>query len=193
MLAESPTLKAAVDTYQAEGRTGGPIDQLTETVRGELAKVQRVSGVPALERDRRAWPHRSSPSVPWPPTGPPAWSVEPHGWDDAEPVEAVIGSGPRVYLTTVVPLVLGDDVIGEFVLAAPLDDAYARDLAADAHTDVAVLLDGRIVAGIGARRAGPGAGRRGLPATGTITWTATSTSCAACRRSTTSRSTRGLG
>src|SRR5439155_15219097 len=40
-LAENPTLKAALDTYQAEAQTGGSVvkAQLFATIDGELAKV----------------------------------------------------------------------------------------------------------------------------------------------------------
>ena len=168
ILAESPTLKAAVDTYYSESRGGGPVDQLTETVRGELARVQRIMGIPALSvTDARGRIVAAA--------GPLAadWTagavVEPRAWTTADPVEAVIGSGARVYLTTIVPLVLGGDVVGEFLLAAPLDDAYARELAADAHTDVAVLIDGQVVAGSAHAALGPALARAGLPATGTFT------------------------
>ncbi len=168
MLAESPTLKAAVDTYQSESRAGGPVDQLAETVRGELAKVQRVTGVPALSvTDGRG---RIVVTV-----GPLAgdWTagqvVAPRAWPTADPVEAVIRSGARVYLTTVVPLVLNDDVVGEFLLASPLDGAYARELAADADTEVVVLLDGEVVASSGPSSLSLALAQVRLPVSGTGT------------------------
>lgn len=46
-----------------------------------------------------------------------------HVGTDGRPVETVIARSGRVYLTTVVPLVLDDDIVGEFLLASPLDDA----------------------------------------------------------------------
>ena len=167
MLAESPTLKAAIDTFQSEGRAGGPLDQLTGTVRGELAKVQQVTGVPALsvtDARGRVISTVGPLAVDWPA----GLLVPPRTWSSAEPVEAVIRAGQRVYLTTVAPLVLGDDVVGEFLLAAPLDDTYARDLAADANTEVAVLLDGVVVAGSGATGLGAALSAAGLPAAGTV-------------------------
>jgi putative nucleotidyltransferase with HDIG domain len=167
MLAESPTLKAAIDTFQSEGRAGGPLDQLTGTVRGELAKVQQVTGVPALSvTDARG--RVISTVGPLAADWPAGLLVPPRTWSSAEPVEAVIRAGQRVYLTTVAPLVLGDDVVGEFLLAAPLDDSYARDLAADANTEVAVLLDGVVVAGSGATGLGAALSAAGLPAAGTV-------------------------
>ena len=167
MLAENPTLKAAVDTFQAEGRAGGPLDQLTGTVHGELAKVQRVTGVPALSvTDGRG--RVISTVGPLASDWPAGVMVPPRAWATLDPIEAVVRAGARVYLTTVAPLVLGDDVVGEFLLAAPLDDAYARDLAADANTDVAVVLDGVVVAGSGAPGLGAALAAAGLPAAATL-------------------------
>ncbi len=167
MLAESPTLKAAVDTYQSESRANGPVDQLAQTVRGELAKVQRVTGVPALSvTDGRG---RIMATV-----GPLAedWTtgqvVAPRAWPTADPVEAVVRSGARVYLTTVVPLVLTDEVVGEFLLASPLDGAFARELAADADTDVVVLLDGEVVASSGPPGLSLALAQVRLPVSGTV-------------------------
>jgi HD-GYP domain-containing protein (c-di-GMP phosphodiesterase class II) len=43
-------------------------------------------------------------------------------------------------------LVLGRDVVGEVFLASPLDDAYAIDLASEAGAEIAILLEGRVIA-----------------------------------------------
>jgi putative nucleotidyltransferase with HDIG domain len=61
-------------------------------------------------------------------------------------VDSVVSRNGRPYLATAVPLVLGRDVIGEFFLASPLDDAYATGLAREFRADIAVLLDGRVIA-----------------------------------------------
>ncbi len=167
MLAESPTLKAAVDTFQAEGRAGGPLDQLTGTVQGELAKVQQVTGVPALSvTDARG--RVVSTVGPLAGDWPAGLMVRPRTRATLNPVEAVVRAGARVYLVTVAPLVLGDDVVGEFLLAAPLDDAYARHLAADANTDVAVVLDGAVVAGAAAPGLGAAIAAAGRPTAATL-------------------------
>ena len=167
MLAESPTLKAAVDTYQSESHSDGPVDELAETVRRELAKVQRVTGVPALSvTDARG---RIVVTVgPLSEDWTPGRVVAPRAWPTADPVEAVIRSGAQVYLTTVVPLVLNDDVVGEFLLASPLDRAYARGLATDADTDVVVLLDGEVVASSGPSSLSLALAQVRLPVSGTL-------------------------
>lgn len=151
MLVENPTLKAAVDTYQAERRTGGPIDQLAGTLHGELAKMQRAMGVAALsvtDTEGRIVATAGPLAADWAPGS----VVPPRTWLNPGPVEAVIARGPRVHLATIVPLLLGADVIGEFVLAAPLDDAYAQDLATAAHADVVVLRRGTAIAGTASPR-----------------------------------------
>ena len=144
MLVENPTLKATIDTYQSERDDGAPAAQLVGTLRGELAKMQRAMGVPVLAVTDASG--RIVAAV-----GPLAdeWTagtvVAPRLWLRPDPIDAVVARGTRTYLATVVPLVLHLDVVGEFVLAAPLDDDYARALAADAHADVAVLYGGTVI------------------------------------------------
>lgn len=60
--------------------------------------------------------------------------------------DAVIVRGVEPYLATIVPLLLGGEQVGGLVLAFPLDDAYARELANEARTDVAIRIDSRLVA-----------------------------------------------
>ena len=134
---------------------------------GELAKVQRTLGVPALSvSDARGSLIAT--------VGPRAadWTrgriVPPRSWTNADPVETVIEAGSRVYLVTVVPIVLATDVVGEFLLAAPLDEAYARTLAAEAGTDVVVLLGSRVVAGTSSPSLGQVIAAAGRPAAGTL-------------------------
>jgi putative nucleotidyltransferase with HDIG domain len=66
--------------------------------------------------------------------------------EDGSPVETVVMRNDHAYAATAVPLVLGRDVVGEFFLASPLDDAYAASLAAEARAEIAILLDGRVIA-----------------------------------------------
>ncbi len=125
VVVELPTLKAAVDTYQSERRAGEPGEQLEATVASELAKVQRALGVAALSvTDARG---RIIAAVgPLAADWPRGATIAPRAWTGADPVETAIDRGSRVYLTTVVPLVLGMEVVGEVLLASPLDEAYAR-------------------------------------------------------------------
>lgn len=144
-LAENPTLKAAVDTYYAERGSEQQLGPLRSTIETELAKLQQLMAVPALSvTDVRgivlasAGPHKSD----WP-TGA---RVSLRVAEDGTPVETVVNRNGHPYVATAVPLVLGRDVIGEFFLASPLDDAYAINLAGEARADIAILLDGRVIA-----------------------------------------------
>jgi putative nucleotidyltransferase with HDIG domain len=144
-LAENPTLKAAVDTYYAERGNEQQLGPLRSTIETELAKLQQLMAVPALSvTDVRgivlasAGPHKSD----WP-TGA---RVSLRIAEDGTPVETVVNRNGHPYVATAVPLVLGRDVIGEFFLASPLDDAYAINLSGEARADIAILLDGRVIA-----------------------------------------------
>jgi putative nucleotidyltransferase with HDIG domain len=144
-LAENPTLKAAVDTYHAESAHRGTTLELVNTIRGELEKLQRTLGAPAMsvtDVDGRVLAAVGPLAPDWR-----AGSRLPAREDAfGEPVETVIARGGRVYLATAVPLTLGDDLVGDVYLAAPLDGSYARELAREAGSTVAIVVDGRVVA-----------------------------------------------
>ena len=144
-LAENPTLKAAVDTYYSERGNQHELGQLRSTIETELTKLQQIMDVPSLSvTDVRgivlasAGPNKGD----WPPGARVTLRVE----EDGAPVEAVVMRNDHAYAATAVPLVLGRDVVGEFFLASPLDDAYAANLAAEARAEIAILLDGRVIA-----------------------------------------------
>ena len=144
-LAENPTLKAAVDTYYSERGNEHELGQLRSTIETELTKLQQIMAVPALSvTDVRgtvlasAGPQKGD----WPAGA----RVTLHVEEDGSPVETVVMRNHRAYAATAVPLVLGRDVVGEFFLASPLDDAYAMSLAEEARADIAILLDGRVIA-----------------------------------------------
>jgi putative nucleotidyltransferase with HDIG domain len=143
-LAENPTLKAAIDTYYWERDDELVLDQLRSTVRTELAKLQQHLAIPALSvTDARGVILASA--------GPRAsdWHEGSHARPRLDagggPVEALAVRDGRPYLATVVPLVLGPDVIGECFLAVPLDDAYADELKRESGADIAILQDGRVI------------------------------------------------
>jgi putative nucleotidyltransferase with HDIG domain len=167
-LAENPTLKAAVDTYYAERGSGLDPGQLLSTIQIELAKLQQIMAVPALSvTDVRgvilasAGPRKDD----WPSGA----RVRLHVEDDGRPVDAVMSRHGRHYLATAVPLVIGRDVIGEFFLASPLDDAFAVELAREARADIAILLDGRVIAGSAPARLRRILEEVALPLSGTVT------------------------
>jgi putative nucleotidyltransferase with HDIG domain len=144
-LAENPTLKAAVDTYQTEGAFGGPKDQLRNTLRLELGKLAQTVAAPVLAvidiegvilassgPAQKEWAAGSSVTLP-------INTV-------AQPVETIVARANRPFHATVVPLVLGVDVVGHLVLATAVDAEYARRLQREAGTDIAVVHNGRLVA-----------------------------------------------
>jgi putative nucleotidyltransferase with HDIG domain len=80
----------------------------------------------------------------------------------------VVVRNGHAYAATVVPLVLARDVVGEFLLASPLDDAYAASLAGEARADIAILLDGRAIASSTSESLGHALEGVALPLSGTI-------------------------
>jgi putative nucleotidyltransferase with HDIG domain len=145
-LAESPTLKAALDTYQSE-RQFAPADSgdvLRSTVGHEVAKLAArvpVDALVVLDREARviasAGPHARQ----WPPAG----TV--HGVDPAAgATDRVVLQGGRPYHAVGVPLALHGEPIGVVVLATSLDAKYAREVADLSRARTAVVLDGRVIA-----------------------------------------------
>ncbi len=168
-VAENSTLKAALDTYQGEN---GHASLARNTIQGELAKLQKLMDVAALAATdskgvilASAGPRNRD----WQPKTP----VVVLNAEGSDPIDTIVFRGPQTYLATVVPSRLKNDLIGWFFLASPLDDDYARqlsrDLSADTRTDVAVVIDGRVVAGSLSATLREGAERAGLPENGSVT------------------------
>ncbi len=144
-LAENPTLKAAIDTYHAERGSGLPLDQLQATIQMEIIKLQQLIDAPALSvADVRGVLLASTGprGADWPSGARVGSRVSENG----EPVETIVARRGGIYRTTAVPLMLGRDLIGEFFIATPLDDAHAAQLAEEAGTDIVILLGGEVVA-----------------------------------------------
>lgn len=148
-LAENPTLKAAVDVYQTEMSLTDPATELLRTIQYELAKLQQTLDIPLLSvADAKGVILASA--------GPAAgdWSIGTlaslGSRQNLVLGEAVIArtdpatERPRSYLATVAPLALGQDVVGNLILAALIDDAYAEKLADEAGTDVVVFVNRRL-------------------------------------------------
>jgi putative nucleotidyltransferase with HDIG domain len=166
-LAENPTLKAAVDTYYSERGNELELDQLRSTIETELTKLQQLMAVPALSvTDVRgvvlasAGPNKAD----WPAGARVNLRVQ----EDGAPLETVVIRNGHPYVATAVPLVLSRDVIGEFFLASPLDDAYAVNLSGEARADIAILLDGRVIASSTPARLRRSLEEVALPLSGTI-------------------------
>jgi len=166
-LAENPTLKAAVDTYHSERELELPGDQLQRTIQLELEKLQKLLAVPALSVTDTLGAILAS-AGPGASDWPVGERVQTRAAAQTGPSEAVVRRGPRLYLATVVPLVISGDVVGEFFLAAPLNDAYARELSEEARTDVAILIENRVIASSAPQAVRDVIERLPLPESGTV-------------------------
>lgn len=147
-VAESPTLKAAVDTYAAErrGASASVRLQLLNTMARELANVAaRVEADAVILVDDRlttiatAGPlgHR------WP-IGQLAPRVAGVGND---PADGVVRFGADIFRVAATPLLLGDGAaIGTLQLATSLDRRFARRLGELARTETAIISSGVLIA-----------------------------------------------
>jgi putative nucleotidyltransferase with HDIG domain len=147
-LAENPTLKASLDTYQAEAGTSGAAlrAQLLGTIDGELAKVaarvdadalvlvdMRQNTISAAGRLADRWPRgRPVLLVPNRETG---------------SVDGIAHMGDASFRVVAVPLTLNDgSTIGTLYLAERLDAAYAAELSRLSGTRTAIISDGLVLA-----------------------------------------------
>ena len=168
-VAENSTLKVSLDTYQSGNRHASAA---LGTIQGELAKLQKLMDVAALAVTDSSGVILASAgprSRDWQPSSP----AFVRGQDAVGPVDTVVVRGSQTYLATVVPSRLKNEPIGWFFLALPLDDEYARqlarDLSAETRTEVAVLIDNRVVAGSMTSTLRDGVQRAGLPENGAAT------------------------
>jgi putative nucleotidyltransferase with HDIG domain len=143
LLADSPTLKAALDTFAAtEDAPSGIALQLKQTVQRELAKLtERFSADVFAIVDSRL--HTVAVAGPSRAAWPPGYRL-PHDRGLQEAGDAVVTLPGGAFHTINVPLLLGDVAIGSLHVATALDDEYATRLAELAGTQAIVLLGGRV-------------------------------------------------
>jgi len=142
-LAENPTLKAALDTWQLERRVGGAvIGQAISTVHNEVRKIAANVGADALVvLDARgaviasAGPHAAA----FAPGTVMRTGEEPSGSQDTVVLTA---GGP--FRVVDVPLELADATIGSLELGTALDAEYAREMTALARAKSAIVIDNRV-------------------------------------------------
>jgi putative nucleotidyltransferase with HDIG domain len=148
-VAESPTLKAAVDTYAAESRFGSASvqAQLVNTIKEELSKVadrveadalvvvdSKLNTLAAAGRMAAAWP-----------AGHPVPLVGDSRTLNAS--DSVAHVGDATFQIVTVPLTLSDgSAIGSLDLATSLDRRFAKQLGDLARTEIAIVSEGRLVA-----------------------------------------------
>ncbi|MBI4484699.1 MAG: hypothetical protein HY655_01700 [Acidobacteria bacterium] len=146
-LAENPTLKAALDTYQSEMRTSNESEraQLLETIDRELQKLAdrvesdaivlvdaRQNTLVAAGRLASRWPRGRQVSL--------------VAGKDHDSVDGVARVGGAAFRIVTVPLVIDDVSIGTLCLATVLDQAYAEELARLAGAKTAIISEGLLLA-----------------------------------------------
>jgi putative nucleotidyltransferase with HDIG domain len=149
--ADSPTLKAALDTYEAETRrsASGDTADLVATVQHEVEKLSlRVSAdavvvaVPGKQRDSDVWDVLASGGArraAWP-----RGTHLPAG--DAAAADSVVAMPAGTFRVVSAIVDLQGVSIGRLLLATSLDDRYARDLSALSRAQTAVIVNGRVIA-----------------------------------------------
>jgi putative nucleotidyltransferase with HDIG domain len=145
-LAETPTLKAAFDTYVTEARLGSSDDRLQaqQTVTRELEKLATVTSASVLailDRDSRVFASAGSARQQWPPNEKVALSMrEPSTFHAV----AIVPAG--VFRVSGAPLQLDNRDVGTLVLGTSLDDSYAKVLADLSGADIVITVDHKVVA-----------------------------------------------
>jgi putative nucleotidyltransferase with HDIG domain len=142
-LAENPTLKAALDTWQTERRAGGQdTAQLVDTVANEANKIAARVGADVLaflDVDGHIVASAGPRASAWAPGT--VLRSRAAGAPEGEFV-AVLPAG--VFRVTGVPLLLGEALIGSLELGTALDASYAQELATLARGHSAILIDNRV-------------------------------------------------
>ena len=146
-LAENPTLKAALDTYQTEARTSSDAvkSQLFATIDGELRKVAasiESDAVVLVDMHQNTLAAAGRLGGRFPRGRPVALSAARERAFDG--IARMAGAAFRV---VAVPLQFSDGTtVGTLYLATSLDAAYAEELARLAGTRTAILSDGLMLA-----------------------------------------------
>jgi putative nucleotidyltransferase with HDIG domain len=149
-LAESPTLKAALDTYAAEGSGGDDSahGQLLATIRRELDKLAaRFEADAIILVDGRGVSLAAvGPFAGRWPDGRPVQPAAAHSRPDEE-FDGVIHAGGEVFRAMRVPLVLNEGVtIGSLYVATALDRRFVEQLDRMSRARTAIISDGSVIA-----------------------------------------------
>jgi len=147
-LAENPTLKAALDTYQTEARTGNSAvkAQLLATIDSELTKVAaRVEADAIVLVDMRQNTLAAAGRLGdrWPRGQPVALAAD----RDGGSFDGIARTNNETFRVVAVPLDFSDGTtVGMLYLATSLDANYAQELAQLAGTRTAIISDGLLLA-----------------------------------------------
>ena len=139
-LAENPTLKAALDTYQSE-QSGGFKDEMLATVARELDKLaQRINPdvLAVTDPSGRVLAAAGRRKQDWP--------ISTIVRRERDGIGAYVAVNGGVFQLAVAPVALQDAVIGTLQLAKALDGQYAAELSALSGADTLVLSNGTVIA-----------------------------------------------
>jgi putative nucleotidyltransferase with HDIG domain len=147
LISSSPTLKTVLESYQEQRAFGvdAVARQELDALQRELDRIAallRSDGLAIVGRDGRVVVS-AGPSAPGWPAGTELLHI------DAEAIESdqVIRVGGAPYRATVAPIAAADGLrIASLVEARRLDARYAAELAGEARSEIALLVDDRLVA-----------------------------------------------
>jgi len=146
VVADSPTLKAAIDTYVEETRGGQVTSALLQTIDGEMDKVaaQILSDAIMLTDLRQNTLSAKGRLADRWPVGRP---VQLAGSSANATYDGIARMGGLVFRVSAVPMLAGDGTtVGTLYLATSLDEAYAKQLKQDSGAaDVAIVSDGLVI------------------------------------------------
>ena len=147
-LAENPMLKAALDTYAAEVRSGDKASQtqILATIDRELGKLAasiESDAIILVDPQKRTIASAGRLMDRWPRGRPVTFGPS----SSAESFDGIVHAANDTFRVVAVPLVLGNDTtIGTLYLATILDQRYAEELARLTGTRTAIVSDGLMVA-----------------------------------------------
>src|SRR6185503_13086491 len=142
VVAESPTLKAAIDTYQAEIRRSDAnsraelirtiereLDKVASRIQPDIVAVSDTTGkVLAVDgRYQRSWPAFVAPPM-------------------TRDAETIVTLPSGVFRRISTPLALQDVEIGSLSIATAMDHGYARRMSALSGASTLVTSEGRVIA-----------------------------------------------
>ncbi|MEO5821604.1 MAG: HD-GYP domain-containing protein [Vicinamibacteraceae bacterium] len=148
LISSSPTLKTVLETYQEQRNFGADavareqLDALQREI-DRVASLLRSDGLAVVGLDGRVVVSAGPSARSWP-AGTRLLAI-----GDAESVESdqVIATGGEPFRVTVAPIAAVDGVrLALLVEGRRLDIRYANELAGEARSQIAVLVDGRLVA-----------------------------------------------
>ena len=147
-LAENPTLKAAIDTYQTEARAGDEMrrEQLIQTIDREVDKLAanvEADAIVLVDTHRTTLAAKGRLGDRWAR----GRTVSLVTSTDADTFDGVARVGGSVFRVVAVPLLAGDGAaIGTLYLATVLDQGYVDELSALTRLKTAVVSDGLLLA-----------------------------------------------